>query len=102
MRYFLAVAAAALMSAAAQAQTAPATASSTSAPADDPYIWLEEVEGEKPLAWVRERNDRSLGVLQADPRYARFHADALRIVEAKDRIPQPSFVRERIGNFWQD
>src|SRR3712207_9021709 len=98
MRLVFAAAAAALMTAAAHAQTAPATPGSTSA-GDDPYVWLEEVEGEKPLAWVRERNDRSLKVLQADPRYARFHADALRIVEARDRIPQPSFVRERISNF---
>ncbi|MGW7310289.1 hypothetical protein ACWGI1_32590, partial [Streptomyces sp. NPDC054835] len=22
----------------------------------DPYLWLEEVEGERALAWVRERN----------------------------------------------
>ena len=97
MRLLLAAAAAALMTAAAAAQTPP-----TAADADDPYLWLEEIEGEKPLSWVRERNDRSLKVLQSDPRYARFHADALRILEAKDRIPQPGFVRERISNFWQD
>ena len=70
--------------------------------ARDEFLWLEEIEGERPLAWVRERNDRTLGVLQADPRYARFHADALRILEATDRIPQPGFAREHIDNFWQD
>ena len=29
---------------------------STPAPPDDPHAWLEDVEGEKALAWVRERN----------------------------------------------
>ena len=27
--------------------------------ATDPYLWLEEVEGERALAWVREQNARS-------------------------------------------
>ncbi|HEX8570610.1 MAG TPA: prolyl oligopeptidase family serine peptidase [Caulobacteraceae bacterium] len=102
MRLLLAAAAAALMTTAASAQTAAPAAAPVAATDEDPYIWLEEVEGEKPLAWVRERNDRSLGVLQADPRYARFHADALRIMEATDRIPSPSFRDDEIHNFWQD
>ena len=25
-------------------------------PDNDPYLWLEEVQGERALAWVRERN----------------------------------------------
>ena len=36
----------------------------------DPYLWLEEVEGERALAWVREQNERSLAVLESDPRFA--------------------------------
>ena len=35
------------------------------APADgpDPYLWLEEVQGAKPLDWVRERNAASAAVI---------------------------------------
>ncbi|MFC0633682.1 prolyl oligopeptidase family serine peptidase [Brevundimonas balnearis] len=72
----------------------------------DPYIWLEEVEGERAMAWVREQNAASLGRLQGDPLYDRLHADALALVESRDRIPTPGFRRvegvERIDNFWQD
>ena len=25
-------------------------------PSDDPYLWLEEVLGERAIAWVKERN----------------------------------------------
>jgi prolyl oligopeptidase len=32
------------------------TAMADDAASADPYLWLEEVEGEKPLDWVRERN----------------------------------------------
>lgn len=68
----------------------------------DPNIWLEEVEGEKALAWVREHNTKSLGTLQGDARYQAFYDDALKIVEARDRIAYPTFRGAEIENFWQD
>ena len=72
------------------------------APAEDPYLWLEEVEGERAMQWVRERNTRTLATLQGDPRYERFQAEALRILEATDRIAVPGFRGRMIYNFWQD
>ena len=77
----------------------PATSNGS---AEDPYLWLEEVEGERAMAWVREHNAKSLGVLQGDPRYQRFHDAALKIVEATDRIASPQFRGRMIYNFWQD
>jgi prolyl oligopeptidase len=68
----------------------------------DPFLWLEEVEGEKALTWVRGQNDRSLKMLQADPRYADLEGKALAILEAKDRIATPSFRAGALSNFWQD
>ncbi|MFM9862168.1 MAG: S9 family peptidase, partial [Micropepsaceae bacterium] len=68
----------------------------------DPFLWLEEVEGEKALTWVRAQNDRSLKLLQADKRYADLETKALAILEAKDRIPMPGFRADRVTNFWQD
>ena len=70
--------------------------------AEDPFLWLEDVEGERSLAWVRERNQRSLGTLQSDQRYQRFYDAALKIAEARDRIAFPSFRGRDIENFWQD
>lgn len=71
--------------------------------ATDPYLWLEDVEGDRAMAWVREHNTHSLGVLQADPRYDPLHAQALAIVEARDRIPSVGFNRDgTLDNFWQD
>ena len=84
------------------AQPAMAQPTAAAAPDADPHLWLEDVEGERSLAWVREQNVRSLGVLQGDPRYQRLHDAALRIVEATDRIPAPAFRAGMIYNFWQD
>ena len=71
--------------------------------ATDPYLWLEEVEGERAMDWVEAHNATSLGVLQGDPRYQMLHDQALAIVEAKDRIPSVGFNRDgTLDNFWQD
>ena len=85
----------------AMSQTAPAPAPAA-APAEDPYLWLEEVEGERAMAWVREHNARTLGTLQGDPRFERLQSEALRILEATDRIAMPGFRGRAIYNFWQD
>jgi len=110
------------MTTAAMAQTppAPVSASPASAPAPlanppiaeggfatsdatDPYLWLEEVDGARAMEWVRAHNERSLGVLQGDPRYEPLHQAALAIVQSKDRIPAPGFNHDgTITNFWQD
>ena len=68
----------------------------------DPYLWLEDVEGDAALAWVREQNARSLALLEADPRYQKLYDTALNIITAEDRIPYPSFRGEELANFWQD
>jgi prolyl oligopeptidase len=84
-------------------QTATGAATQIAAKtADDPFLWLEEVEGERALNQVRAWNDRTLAVLQADPRYADLHGKALEIVNAVDRIPVPEFRARAVDNFWQD
>jgi len=69
---------------------------------EDPFLWLEAIEGERALAWVRAQNARTLAVLEGDPRYPALHDAALAIVTAQDRIPYPAFLGERLTNFWQD
>src|SRR5687768_13923641 len=95
------LAAAGLASIAAQAQqSAPVKAESP--PADDPFTWLEEIRGDRALAWARAENDKTLGELQGDPRYRTFYDRALEILEAKDRIPFVTFRPYGLYNFWQD
>jgi prolyl oligopeptidase len=68
---------------------------------DDPYIWLEDAHGARPMAWVESENAKTLAVFERDPRYPQLYADALAIAEADDRIPVPSIVGGLIFNFWQ-
>ncbi|WP_240320797.1 prolyl oligopeptidase family serine peptidase [Sphingomonas crusticola] len=71
-------------------------------PANDPYIWLEQISSPESLAWVESENKRSLAVLETDPRFAGLYADAVTIAEATDRIPMPNQIGDQITNFWQD
>ncbi len=80
-----------------------AAAQSPAAGAADPFAWMEEIEGERPVAWARAENARSLGVLKSDPRFDELHADALAVLTAKDRIPGVRLAGDgSLRNFWQD
>ena len=69
---------------------------------EDPYIWLEDVHGAKPLAWVAEQNARARAAITADPRYQPDHDAILKVLDATDRIPMESVSRDSVFNFWQD
>jgi len=69
---------------------------------EDPYLWLEEVENEKALAWAKERSDADTAIIEAVPEFAEIHAELLEIYNSKDRIPTPAVRGAWIYNFWRD
>jgi prolyl oligopeptidase len=71
-------------------------------PQSDPFLWLEDVHGARAMAWVNAQNNRTLHVLANDPNFPALYAAALKIAQAKDRIPNPEFVAHDVFNFWQD
>ena len=82
--------------------SAAATAADVGAEREDPFVWLEQVDGERAMAWVRAEDAKTAAVLEQDPRYAGLFKDALAIAEAKDRIPEPQMIGGQILNRWQD
>src|SRR5438067_1664266 len=70
--------------------------------ADDPNLWLEDVEGDDALAWVRERNARSKAELEADPGFETLRTDLLAILNSDERIPHVAKHGDHFYNFWQD
>lgn len=69
---------------------------------EDPYLWLEEIDGEKALEWVEEQNRRTLDILMNHKDYQDLYTRSLEIYNSRDRIPSPSILGEYIYNFWQD
>ncbi len=70
--------------------------------ATDPYRWLEEMTGARAMAWVKTENAKTSAVLEKDPRFAGIYKSALTMAQAKDRIPNASFIGGALYNFWQD
>ncbi len=70
--------------------------------ASDPFTFMEEIRGERALAWARTENTRTFGVLQGDARYRQMFDRALTILQARDRIPLVGFRPDGLYNFWQD
>jgi len=72
-----------------------------SAPDDDPYLWLEEIESERALAFVEAQNQRTLSAY-ADAFFERDRGTLAAIFDRPDNIP---FVSRRGGllyNLWKD
>lgn len=77
-------------------------AQQTEAQADDPYLWLEDVHGERAMAWARNESQRTLSAFQANRRYQSFYDRALGVLQARDRIPTVTMRPNGLYNFWQD
>jgi prolyl oligopeptidase len=93
----------ALAFAALAALTSPDAMSQDPAPTtDDPFLWLEDVQGERALGWVRERNAETLAELQSRSDFAPTRARLLQILNSQDRIPAITRIGDRVYNLWQD
>ena len=69
--------------------------------ADNPYGWLEDVTGERALAWVKARNKESTGAIETGG-YGKLHDRFLSILDSDARIPYVTKMGELYYNLWQD
>jgi len=70
--------------------------------ADDPYLWLEEVQGGRAMAWVREHNAESERVLAATPAFSASRARILEVLDSRAQIPYVLRRGAWLYNLWQD
>ena len=71
------------------------------APDDDPYLWLEEVDGERALAWVGAQNAATLARF-GDSRFAADRDVLAAIFDRPDNLPLIARRGSRVFNFWKD
>src|SRR5690606_5795947 len=79
-----------------------APAPRTATPMDDPHLWLEEVEGEEALDWVRARNAETEAELAATPQFRQLEADLRAILDSDAKIPGVQKIGDYYYNFWKD
>ena len=93
MRTFLLAAGAALIAGAAIAQTA----------VEDPYLWLEEIEGARALNQVREWNAETERLLASSRSFENYRRRALEILDDKAQIAAPEdVIGGQVTNLWRD
>ncbi len=69
---------------------------------DDPYRYLEDVDGAPSMTWVEARNALSTKELQGDPGYDGLYQRLLEIYDSKQRIPGIEKIGAWYYNFWRD
>lgn len=69
---------------------------------EDPYLWLEDVSGERAMQWVKEQNARSRPEIEKDPGFHPLLNRFTEIATSRERIPAVSKLGPRLYNYWQD
>ena len=73
------------------------------APAADPYLWLEDIEGPRAIEQVKAWNAETERVLTADPAYEPDRARARAILDDERQIAEPArVIGDRVLNLWRD
>ncbi len=68
----------------------------------DTYQWLEDVGGDKAMAWVKEQNAIALKELEARPQFPPMQARLKTILNSRERIPFVKKYGSHYYNFWKD
>ena len=84
------------------ASGASAQTPSAQAPNDDPYAWLEDVQGDKALDWVRARNAKAEAEIAGTPQFRQLESDILSILDSDAKIPGVDKIGGYYYNFWKD
>lgn len=92
----------ALLSACSQQQQITKSTAQETEPVVDPFLWLEEVEGEKAIEWVKARNDKSLKVIKGHPKFEGLYENNKNLYNSNERIPYVSQMNGYLYNFWRD
>lgn len=69
---------------------------------DDPWLWLEDIHGTKPLAWVEAQNARAHKAYAETPAFEAARKQVLAVLDSDAKIPFVSKIGDRYYNFWKD
>ena len=69
---------------------------------DDPYLWLEEIDGDAGDSTVGDRDAPNLATLKAVPEFEQLFKTNLEIYNSDERIPNVGMRGDWLYNFWRD
>jgi len=78
------------------------TATLAHAADEDPYLWLEDVEGARSMQWVKDQNAITRPQLESKPGFKALQDRMEKVLTSRDRIPMVTKRGPWLYNFWQD
>ena len=69
---------------------------------DDKYAWLEEVEGQKPLEWVKAQNAKAEAEIASTAEFKQLEGKILTMLDSDAKIPGVEKIGDYYYNFWKD
>ena len=71
-------------------------------PEPDPFLWLEEIEGDQALLWVDQQNSLTKAKYASRPSFRTLRTRLQAAYNSDDRIPYVTKHGDHYYNFWQD
>ncbi len=69
---------------------------------EDPYVWLEDITGEKALNWARERNGEAAAELEGNDSFRALETQILEILDSNFKLPYVTKYGAYFYNLWRD
>jgi prolyl oligopeptidase len=87
----------------AHAQKKPdSPATDATATGDDPFLWLEDVRGDRSMAWVKKENARTTKQFIDNDEFVKTRDSILEVLDSDARIPYVSRMGDHLYNVWRD
>ncbi|MGN6225829.1 MAG: prolyl oligopeptidase family serine peptidase [Dyella sp.] len=82
------------------AQT-PGSAPGDTSPKDD-FLWLEDIHGAKPMAWVKQQNALTSARFATGESFTQDRERILEVLDSDEHIPYVNRMGKYLYNFWRD
>ncbi len=68
----------------------------------DPFLWLEEIEGEQALDWVKAHNKLTSERYEKTELFQEIYEGSLAVLNSDEKLIYPSMLGDFAYNFWRD
>lgn len=69
---------------------------------EDNYLWMEDVEGDRVLSWVKDQNRITFENFTSSGQFESVRDEMVSLMDDKERIPYPRIRGKYVYNFWTD
>lgn len=77
-------------------------AATDAAATNDPFLWLEDIHGSRPMNWVKKANAVITKQFVDNAEFTKTRDSILQVLDSDARIPDVSRMGDYLYNFWRD